>query len=33
MTGSDRCLETERLRLRRITLEDAGLMLAVWYDT
>ena len=25
-------LETERLWLRRITLEDAGLMLAVWND-
>ena len=29
---SDWQLETERLRLRRITLDDADLMLAIWND-
>ena len=28
----DDFLETERLRLRRVTLEDADLMLAIWND-
>ncbi len=28
----DWCLETERLVLRRLTLDDAGLMLAIWND-
>lgn len=26
------CLETERLQLRRVTLDDADLMLAIWND-
>jgi len=26
------CLETERLLLRRVTLDDAGLMLEIWND-
>ncbi len=29
---SDWLLETERLRLRPVTMDDAGLMLAVWND-
>jgi len=28
----DWCLETERLTLRRVTLDDAALMLAIWND-
>lgn len=30
--SDDWCLETERLLLRRVTLDDAGLMLAIWND-
>lgn len=26
------CIDTERLRLRRLTLDDAGLMLSIWND-
>lgn len=32
MSHPDWFLETERLFLRRVTLDDAGLMLAVWND-
>ncbi|MGI9235693.1 MAG: GNAT family N-acetyltransferase [Woeseiaceae bacterium] len=30
--GADWLLETERLRLRRVTLDDAAFMLAIWND-
>ena len=32
MELQDWCLETERLILRRLTLDDAALMLAIWND-
>lgn len=32
MTGADGFLETKRLTLRRITLDDAGFMLSIWND-
>lgn len=30
--GDSFCIDTERLRLCRLTLDDAGLMLAIWND-
>lgn len=32
MTGTDWFLETERLLLRRVALDDAGFMLSIWND-